>query len=484
MGIGQNGLVGNGDNGFGNGVQRSASGSASGSGGGSGRQTPLHNTPAPALGFYPNPNPAQNQNIPPQYFQPDYSIDPTALQGGYRPSPLQPEMSGFDTSYQIQNGHQQIGQEMMDFQYPDHSVPPPRSSTSSLDPNQYLQHLMYDYRNTGLNPNNNGVIPDNQNDELGTQLFGNLNQPLYPNYPLPPLQENSAQGTISPAQLGYVNKAFSSLVMSRGSSSSASSTEGGRDWTANTTPQIGDDIQTGSNLAFQTMSHFQPQPNLHQDRIHTSNVNGNNGLSPETNQAIQGYFTTPNCLAYGERKLVIYTPKVGQKSYGTEKRFLCPHPLAILFGTSWWTAQGDNSPSCPIVPPSVNISLSGEEVIKDSPVNWTTVAGKDLSERINVEAIRKEERPVLGNVAGRHLHISDNEVKRSSFTTLVRIRAPSALPSTSSGYGKTGYLGTEASEIIGTFESKEIKIISKPSKKKTNTKSTECMSPFPSCWTE
>lgn len=467
----QNGFVGNGDNGYG--MQRSASGSASGSGEGSGRQTPLHSNPAPALGFYPNPT--QTQNIPQQYFQPDYAIDPTALQGGYRPSPLQADMSTFDTSYQIQNGHQQIGQEMMDFQYPNHSVPPPRSSTSSLDPTQYIEHLMYEYRNQNVNPNN-GVIPDNQNNDLGTQFFGS--QQIYPNYPLPPPQESSAQGTISPAQLGYVNKVFSGLNMSRGSSSSASSTEGGREWTANTTPQLSDDVQTGSNLAFQNMSHFQiqPNPNPHQDRILTSN--GNNGLSPETNQAIQGYFATPNRLAYGERKLVIYTPKVGQKSYGTEKRFLCPHPLAILFGTSWWTPQGDNSPTCPIVPPSVNISLSGEEVIKDSPVNWTTVAGKELSERINVEAIRKEEQPVLGNVAGRHLHISDNEGKRSSFTTLVRVRAPSALPSTSSGYGKTGYLGTEASEIIGTFESKEIKIISKPSKKKTNTKSTECMSLF------
>jgi hypothetical protein len=35
---------------------------------------------------------------------------------------------------------------------------------------------------------------------------------------------------------------------------------------------------------------------------------------------IQGYLSAPNRYAFGERKLVIHSPRVGQKSYGTEKR--------------------------------------------------------------------------------------------------------------------------------------------------------------------
>lgn len=34
----------------------------------------------------------------------------------------------------------------------------------------------------------------------------------------------------------------------------------------------------------------------------------------------QGYLSAPNRYAYGERRLVIHSPRVGPKSYGSEKR--------------------------------------------------------------------------------------------------------------------------------------------------------------------
>jgi hypothetical protein len=383
----------------------------------------------------------------------------------------------------------------MEYQFPDYSVPPPRSSHSQSisQPQSHSnsfesihnlqQQLNYNYQDPGggSGSGNGQITPetDNPSTDAFIQYMSNPSSYAYP-APGPDSSHantsaNAAQGTISPSQLGQqvLNKQFSSLFMSRGSSSSASSTEGGHDWS---TPALVDELNPSSlsNLAYPHthMSHFPafaPSPTT----MNPVNDLAHDGISQDTMNAIRGYMTCANRLGYGERKIVISTPKVGQKSYGNEKRFLCPHPQAALYGTSWWTPQGD-SPTSPIVPPRINISLSGEDAIKDSTINWATVYGKTLPE-IQDQVVQKLELPFLGNVAGRFLHISDHDGKRSSFTALVRIRAPPANPP--SGTRREGwqdkYLGTEASEIIGTFESKEIKIISKPSKKKTERESSD-----------
>jgi hypothetical protein len=251
----------------------------------------------------------------------------------------------------------------------------------------------------------------------------------------------------------------------------------------------GDGQTVPSNLSFSTnMASFNVPPPLAMPNNFGTVANGGHlNQVTESNQAVRAYLLAANRLAYGERRLVISTPKVGQKSYGNEKRFLCPHPQATLYGSAWWTTQGEGCPAPTILPPRVNISLSGEDTVKDASVSWSTVGGKNLDDKINVEPILKDEKPFVGNVAGRSLHISDSDGKRFNFNARVRIRAPapSAEPGSSSNTGgtngqfKTGkpnYLETEASEIIGSFDSKDIKIISKPSKKKTNTKSSECKS--------
>ena len=455
-----------------------------------------------------------------QYFPASYSVDPNnLLQTPYRPSATYPFDNAFQTPHQNGNGvgngngNQYTGQALdfgmdvnmnmgmgqgmgqgMDYtHFPDYSVPPPRSSQShsisqpQSHSNSYesiynlQQQLNYSYQDPGgTGTANSGgagsgggtgsgqITPD---DTPSTEAFIQyMSTPASYTYPNP---IDAAQGTISPSQLGQqvLNKQFSSLFMSRGSSSSASSTEGGHDWS---TPALLDEMNQSSlsNVAYPhtNMSHFPAfAPPA---AANASNDLGLDGINAETMNAIRGYLTCPNRLGYGERKMVISTPKVGQKSYGNEKRFLCPHPQAALYGTSWWTPQGD-APTSPIVPPRINISLSGEEAIKDSTINWATAYGKPLNERHD-EVVQKLESPFMGNVAGRFLHISDHEAKRSSFTALVRIRAPAANSGARQGLGvQDRYLGSEASEIIGTFESKEIKIISKPSKKKTNTKSTE-----------
>lgn len=43
-------------------------------------------------------------------------------------------------------------------------------------------------------------------------------------------------------------------------------------------------------------------------------------IDPATAFTVQGYLAAANKYAFGERKVVIHSPRVGQKSYGTEKR--------------------------------------------------------------------------------------------------------------------------------------------------------------------
>lgn len=43
-------------------------------------------------------------------------------------------------------------------------------------------------------------------------------------------------------------------------------------------------------------------------------------IDPSGAFLVQGYLSSPNRYSFGERKLVIHSPRVGQKSYGNEKR--------------------------------------------------------------------------------------------------------------------------------------------------------------------
>ncbi|KNE64119.1 hypothetical protein AMAG_09181, partial [Allomyces macrogynus ATCC 38327] len=48
---------------------------------------------------------------------------------------------------------------------------------------------------------------------------------------------------------------------------------------------------------------------------------------------------------WGECHVFIYTPKVAQKSYGTERRFLCPPPMISLVGHAFSTRNPLASPA-------------------------------------------------------------------------------------------------------------------------------------------
>ncbi|KAH8071910.1 hypothetical protein BXZ70DRAFT_749891 [Cristinia sonorae] len=166
------------------------------------------------------------------------------------------------------------------------------------------------------------------------------------------------------------------------------------------------------------------------------------------------YVRTPNRLAFGERTVIVMSSKVAQKSYGTEKRFLCPPPTAIMIGNSWWSdvvRRGEDPKLCP---PRVVVSISGEPAPQEGSIEWTGAAGK---------AFDVNDPPTgttyIGRCVGKQLFISDVDEKKKKVEALVKIMAPAS--------------DDEPERIIGTFPSRPIKVISKPSKKRQSAKNLE-----------
>ncbi|KAI0082055.1 LAG1-DNAbind-domain-containing protein [Panus rudis PR-1116 ss-1] len=166
------------------------------------------------------------------------------------------------------------------------------------------------------------------------------------------------------------------------------------------------------------------------------------------------YVRTPNRLAFGERTVIVMSSKVAQKSYGTEKRFLCPPPTAIMIGNSWWSDVLRRGEEPKLSPPRVVISISGEPAPQEGSIEWTGAAGK---------AFDVNDPPTgttyIGRCVGKQLFISDVDEKKKKVEALVKIMAPAS--------------DDEPERVIGTFPSRPIKVISKPSKKRQSAKNLE-----------
>ncbi|KAI7901571.1 uncharacterized protein BX663DRAFT_513323 [Cokeromyces recurvatus] len=148
----------------------------------------------------------------------------------------------------------------------------------------------------------------------------------------------------------------------------------------------------------------------------------------------------------GERKITILTSRVAQKSYGTEKRFLCPPPYTILSGASWFTTSK---------PPNIVVHITGEKTSQNSVIEWrqhnNTLMDSTLSTLLNDSTKMNN---ITGNCVSRNLHINDADEKRKRVEVLVKIT-----------------LGNGS--LLGTLPSKSIKVISKPSKKRQSVKNME-----------
>ncbi|KDQ57800.1 hypothetical protein JAAARDRAFT_130697 [Jaapia argillacea MUCL 33604] len=166
------------------------------------------------------------------------------------------------------------------------------------------------------------------------------------------------------------------------------------------------------------------------------------------------YVRTPNRLAFGERTVIVMSSKVAQKSYGTEKRFLCPPPTAIMIGNSWWSDVVRRGQEPKLCSPRVVVSISGEPSPPEGNIDWCSASGKSFD--VNDPPTGTT---YVGRCVGKQLFISDVDEKKKKVEALVKIMAPSS--------------DDEPERVIGTFPSKPIKVISKPSKKRQSAKNLE-----------
>lgn len=191
---------------------------------------------------------------------------------------------------------------------------------------------------------------------------------------------------------------------------------------------------------------------------------------------IRHFITCPSRLGLGERTVLIMTSKVAQKSYGTEKRFLCPPPMVLMIGSSWWNACPEPAamqgfPSAfpgmndhhrvtnagaptTLIPPRLQISMSGETINQEGSLEWATSSGRLID-----VGNPSSEMAVSGRCIGKQLYITDFDEKRRSCEALVSVSVP----------GRTALDNVQ----LGTFASKPVKIISKPSKKRQSNRNTE-----------
>ncbi|KAG0173519.1 hypothetical protein DFQ28_008209 [Apophysomyces sp. BC1034] len=171
---------------------------------------------------------------------------------------------------------------------------------------------------------------------------------------------------------------------------------------------------------------------------------------------IQQYLLSEDSVHAGERTVMILTSRVAQKSYGTEKRFLCPPPTTMLMGSSWWTKPtlNDHFKPANLAAPKLTIHISGEATNQTGVLEWYTSSGSILDCSASNHATIMTDNNIMGKCVSKQLHINDADEKRKRVEVLVNFQLGNGLQ-------------------FGTLASKSIKVISKPSKKRQSIKNIE-----------
>ncbi|VDM16085.1 unnamed protein product [Hydatigera taeniaeformis] len=164
-----------------------------------------------------------------------------------------------------------------------------------------------------------------------------------------------------------------------------------------------------------------------------------------------------------DQVLIVLHAKVAQKSYGTEKRFFCPPPCIYLRGDGWDARPSASSPT-------KLIGSSSDPAFQRSFLPWEAEADFNTSklsgEKVQVLAfmgiggtstakdmVQLNLEPGKDYSAAKTLFISDSD-KRKHFMLTVKM------------FYSNG-------KDLGQFNSRRIKVISKPSKKKQSLKNTD-----------
>ncbi|KAJ1983055.1 hypothetical protein H4R33_004906 [Dimargaris cristalligena] len=157
-----------------------------------------------------------------------------------------------------------------------------------------------------------------------------------------------------------------------------------------------------------------------------------------------------------EKCIIIMTPKVAQKSYGSEKRFLCPPPTVLLLSSNWYIPPYQISPNTAyrellnLAGPKISVGIPNETSSQPAQFEWVGNGLKSAPANIDPAA----DNTITGRCVSKNLFINEADEKRKKVDVHVRLQTP------------TG-------ENIGMFQSKPIKVISKPSKKRQSLKNIE-----------
>lgn len=153
----------------------------------------------------------------------------------------------------------------------------------------------------------------------------------------------------------------------------------------------------------------------------------------------------PGRDAHADQSIIILHARVAQKSYGNEKRFFCPPPCVNISGHGWRVMQD-------------HLKASG---YGDSMHRLCGYMCLDSSSQSQADAYKLifDEQPDSGKMfaCAKSLFISDQD-KRKHFRLLLQL-----------------FLGSR--QEVGSFQSRMIKVISKPSQKRQSMKNADlCIS--------
>lgn len=235
---------------------------------------------------------------------------------------------------------------------------------------------------------------------------------------------------------------------------------------------------------------------------------------------VQAYLSAPPGSLYGDRLVRALTPKVVQKSYGPiEKRFMCPPPLLLLMGSNWVTPLpevmdqgGGMTTSSGLVGASLGdspencFSRDGTTQIKrersnsrshlglSSPVQHQMMVGCRMTREsvefrlplrwVDIQGQTVDIHPPLSQWPGRGAETwTDIILAKSTFKQMAVSEAEQS-DSGSRRDVQADFTLTVPSgacpgqhKLLGSFPSRPVRIISKPSKKRQSVRGTEseCM---------